>query len=485
MSSVTIAALWLFESMRLALRAMLVVLSSHFFRAAWTSFRAKDPVAPPQPTEWPTVTVQIPVRNEYYVVERVVRAAAELSYPRDKLQIQVLDDSTDETRQRAAELCAALKDAGQDVEHIHRTSPTGYKAGALNAALPRATGEFIAMFDSDCVPSKDFLEKTIPWFSDPKVACVQVRWSFLNRNRSVLTRVQALVLDGLFAVDQFSRAAQGLPLQFNGTNGIWRRSVVREVGHWSPEILAEDADLSFRAYLAGYRVEHLRDYAVPTEVPTDMAAFRAQQRRWALGSAQMLRTLSMPILRSDLPLRAKLMMFMHLGRHSIDPLILLACLTTPFTTLFGMPFLIDYGVPANVGIVGLVAGSALVFYARALTQVKASRADIVLVPLVILLAIGLSIVYTAAVFRGLLGRGGAFVRTPKSGGAPARRTGPVYHAPVDAIAIVEVLMSGAHGYFSVLAFQAGYVPYAFFFAAVSGAFGWVGLASLLARLRNG
>jgi cellulose synthase/poly-beta-1,6-N-acetylglucosamine synthase-like glycosyltransferase len=313
---------------------------------------------------------------------------------------------------------------------------------------------------------------------------VQVRWSFLNRNLSILTRVQALVLDGLFAVDQFSRAAQGLPLQFNGTNGVWRRSVVREVGAWSPKILAEDADLSFRAYIAGYRVQHLRNYAVPTEIPTDMAAFRAQQRRWALGSAQMLRTLSLPILRSGLPLRAKVMMFMHLGRHSIDPLILLACLTTPFTTLFKMPFLVDYGVVANVGVVGLVGVSALVFYSRALTQVRANQRDVVLVPLVILLAIGLSFVYTAAMLRGLTGRGGAFVRTPKSGDTGAPRRGPVYHAPVDALSLVEVLTACAHAYFATLAFQSGYFAYGTFFALVAVAFGWVGAASLWSRLRS-
>lgn len=484
MSGLSVALLWVFESLRLALRAMLVVLSSHFVRAAWTSSRTQDPSPPADPQVWPSVTVQIPVRNEYYVVERVVRAAAGLSYPNEKLQIQLLDDSTDATRERAAELCDGLRRAGQNIEHLHRSRPTGYKAGALNAALPTATGEFVAMFDSDCVPPEDFLKKTIPWFSDPKVACVQVRWSFLNRNLSILTRVQALVLDGLFAVDQFSRAAQGLPLQFNGTNGVWRRAVVQEVGEWSPQILAEDADLSFRAYIAGYRVQHLRNYAVPTEIPTDMAAFRAQQRRWALGSAQMLRTLSAPILRSDLPVRAKLMMFMHLGRHSIDPLILLACLTTPFTTLFGMPFLVDYGVAANVGVVGLVGVSAFVFYARALAQVRTNHKDVVLVPLVILLAIGLSFVYTAAMLRGLAGRGGAFVRTPKSGDAEKPRAGPVYHAPVDALSVLEVLTACAHAYFAMLALQAGYAAYGLFFAAVSVAFGWVGVASLWARIRS-
>lgn len=485
MSPLVLFALTIFEALRLALRAMLLVLSSHFFRAAWTSSRAPDPQAPADPAEWPHVTVQIPVRNEYYVVERVVRAVAGLDYPRGKLQIQVLDDSTDATRERAAEICASLAAEGLDISHVFREAPIGFKAGALNAALPDAKGEFVAMFDSDCVPGPDFLRRTLPWFSDPSVACVQVRWAFLNRDRSLLTRVQALVLDGLFAVDQFSRAAQRLPLQFNGTNGVWRRVALQEVGQWSPAILAEDADLSFRAYLAGYRVAHLRDYTVPTELPTEMAAFRAQQRRWALGSAQMLRTLTLPILRSRLSWRAKLMMFMHLGRHSIDPLVLLACVTTPLTTLYGMPFLVDYGVVANIAIVGLVLLSALAFYARALAQVGAKRREVVLVPCIILLAIGLSIVYTAAVFRGLVGSGGEFVRTPKSGDATKRRVGPVYRAPVDIAVLVEIAMAAAHGYFTYLALRAAYYPYAAFFATAAVAFGWVGLGSLASRLRRG
>ncbi len=475
-------ALFAFESLRGALRVMLLVLSLHFLRAAWTSWRAPDPRAPPPPKEWPRVTVQIPVRNEYYVVERVVRAAAALDYPRDLLQVQVLDDSSDETRERARTLCDELAAAGVDVQLLQRPNHDGYKAGALNAGLPTATGDLLAMFDADCVPPRDFLQKVVPWFADEKVACVQVRWDFLNRDDSVLTRVQALVLDGLFAVDQFSRGVAGLPLQFNGTNGIWRRRVVNELGKWNPQILAEDADLSFRAYLQGYRVQHVRDYAVPTEIPSDMAAFRAQQRRWALGSAQMLRSLSLRILRSKLPARAKLMMFMHLGRHGIDPLILLACLSSPFTTLYDMPFLVDYSAQSNGAIVGLVGLSATVFYWRALRQVRAKPAHVALVPLSILLAIGLSLVYTVAFVQGLIQRGGPFVRTPKSGGS-TKPSGPTYRAPLDFVAALECIIGVFHGYFAFAAHQQGYLPYAAFFGAVAVAFTWVGGASLVARQR--
>jgi cellulose synthase/poly-beta-1,6-N-acetylglucosamine synthase-like glycosyltransferase len=300
----------------------------------------------------------------------------------------------------------------------------------------------------------------------------------LNRTRSLLTRIQAVVLDGLFAVDQHARAASRLPLQFNGTNGVWRRAAIEAAGGWNAKVLAEDADLSFRAYLAGYRVVHVRDYAVPTEIPEDMAAFRAQQRRWALGSAQMLRALGMRILRAPIPARAKLMMFMHLGRHAIDPLILLACLTSPFTTLYGMPFLIDYGTLLNVGLVGLVAIGSFVFYGAALRRVGAKSSDILLVPSVILLAIGLSLVYTVAFFKGIVSSGGTFERTPKAGSEGGIRSGPRYRASRDPLALAELGIAVAHLYFAYAALRQGNWAYAAFFAAVSLSFGWVGLGTL-------
>ena len=467
-----------FEALRLLLRGMLVVLVLHFLRSAWTSARQPRGAKPLKPAAWPRVTIQLPVRNEYYVVERVIRAAAALDYPRDKLQIQVLDDSTDATRDRAKALTEALRAEGIDIEYVARERPVGFKAGALNNGLRTATGEFLAMFDADCVPAPDFLQRVIPYFSESDVGCVQVCWSFSNRNRSLLTRVQAIVLDGLFVVDQFARARAGMPLQFNGTNGVWRRSAIEAAGGWGEEILAEDADLSFRAYLVGQRVVHVRDYAVPTEIPEDMAAFRAQQRRWALGSAQMLRSLSLRILRARIPLRAKFMMFMHMGRHAIDPLILLACLTSPFTTLYDMPYLIDYGTWSNAGVMVLVGASCAVFYGAALKRSGARLREVLLTPLVIALAIGLSLVYTLAFVSGIFSRGGSFVRTPKAGDEAVRSEGPRYLAPRDAVAVLEVLLAGAHVYFAWRAASVGIWAYAGFFAAVAASFGWVGLGTL-------
>jgi cellulose synthase/poly-beta-1,6-N-acetylglucosamine synthase-like glycosyltransferase len=355
----------------------------------------------------------------------------------------------------------------------------GYKAGALNHGLGQARGELVAIFDADCAPPADFLRKVVPHFADPKVGCVQVRWSYLNRRHSLLTRVQAIVLDGLFVIDQHARAESRLPLQFNGTNGVWRRSAIEAAGGWNPSILAEDADLSFRAYLHGFRVAHVRDYAVPTEIPEDMAAFRAQQRRWALGSAQMVRALGLRILRARIPVCSKLMMLMHLGRHALDPLVLFACVTSPFTTLYGMPFLIDYGTLLNAGVMGLLLAACLLFYGAALRRVGESAVEIVLVPLVIALAIGLSLVYTAAFLRGLVSRGGKFERTPKAGSVGAVESGPRYRAPRDPLLLFEIGLAVAHAYFAHRALLIGNWPYAAFFGAVAVSFGWVGLGTLL------
>lgn len=477
----TFVLLVVFELARLALRALLMILVFHLSRAAWTSSRKLQGRAPPPLEDWPTVTVQLPIRNEFYVVERLLEAVSRLDYPRDKLEIQVLDDSSDETRTRVAELAERLRAEGHRVQHVTRAEPTGYKAGALNHGLASAEGEFLAMFDADCVPGRDFLRNVLPWFTEPDVGCVQVRWSFLNRSQSVLTRLQAIVLDGLFIVDQPARAGARLPLQFNGTNGVWRRAAIAAAGGFSPDIVAEDADLSFRAYLAGFRVVHLRDHAVPTEIPEDMAAFRSQQRRWALGSAQILRTLGLRILGARVPARAKLMMLMHLGRHAIDPLILLACLTSPFTTLYSMPFLVDYGTWLNAGLVGMVLAASFVFYGAALRRSGAPARELLLVPLVIPLVIGLSLVYTVAFFQGVVSRSAPFERTPKAGSATRGAAGPRYRAPKDPVAWLELGFALAHAGFAVSAARVGIWAYSGFFAIVALSFGWVSIATLTSR----
>ncbi|MFK7988892.1 MAG: glycosyltransferase [Sandaracinaceae bacterium] len=472
---------WLctFEAARLALRFMLLVLGVHFVRAAWTGLRESDPKRPPEPEAWPSVTVQLPVRNEFYVAERVLRRAAALDYPKNKLRLQVLDDSDDETTARVEGAAAELREQGFDVQVLHRDAPTGYKAGALNAGLQATDSELVAMFDADCVPGPDFLKRVVPYFQETRVGCVQVRWGFLNRGHSLLTRLQAMVLDGLFAIDQFARAARRLPLQFNGTNGMWRRETLDDVGGWRGEILAEDADLSFRAHLRGWRLVHLRRYAVPTELPEDMAAFRAQQHRWSLGSAQLLRSLGWQAAISPLALREKAMMFMHLGRHGIDPLIVMVAITSPLTTLYELPFLLDYTVTVNGGLLGLVGLGCMLFYGAALRYVGAPRTHWMLIPLVIPLAIGMSLTYSIAFATGLLRRGGRFVRTPKAGNEDAE--GPRYRTRGSWWVVLEFLIAGGHAYFTVVAASRGLWVEAAFFLLFAASFGWVALATWASR----
>ncbi|MGE0785869.1 MAG: glycosyltransferase [Sandaracinaceae bacterium] len=475
----SLALLIVFEIARVALRLMLVVLSWHFLRAVWGGVSLADPERPPDPDEWPEVTVQLPLKDEFYVAERVIRCAVALDYPTDKLSIQVLDDSGDETTPLVRALVEELRRSGTRIEHLHRERPEGFKAGALNAGLERVEGGLVAMFDADCAPATDFLRRTVPFFQDAKIGCVQVRWSFLNRDRNLLTRIQSIVLDGLFTIDQFARATRGLPLQFNGTNGVWRVDAIREAGGWRGEILAEDADLSFRAHLGGWRLVHLRQYAVPTELPEEMGAFRTQQMRWSEGSAQLLRAISWRVVRSELPLRSRWMMFMHLGRHAIDPLILMATVTSPLTTLYGLPFLVDYTVPINAGLFFLVGLGSFLFYGAALRYVRGPWWHALIIPLVIPLAIGMSLAYTVAFVRGLVSASSDFVRTPKAGSQSG--PGPRYRSPRPPSAWVEVGIALAHAYFAWRAAEIGLYAEAAFFTMLGGSFLWVGGGTLLSR----
>src|SRR5271156_2588737 len=234
----------------------------------------------------PRITVQLPIFNELYVVERLLKSVAALEYPRDLLQVQVLDDSTDEMTDIAAKRVAELKAAGLDIELIHRTDRTGFKAGALEAGLRSCTGEFILILDADFVPAPEMLRKTVHYFTDPKIGMIQTRWGHLNRTYSVLTRVQAMFLDGHLLLEQTARSRSGRFFNFNGTAGLWRRTCVEDAGGWQHDTLTEDLDLSYRAQLKGWRFIFLADLVTPAELPVDMNGFKSQQHRWTKGSIQ-------------------------------------------------------------------------------------------------------------------------------------------------------------------------------------------------------
>ena len=267
-------------------------------------------------TDLPTVTLQIPVYNERGVVERILGSIERLRYPLDRLQIQILDDSTDETSLIVARSSARLTSLGFRIDHVRRHRREGFKAGALHAGLIRAKGQFVAIFDADFLIPEDFFERTLPHFGDPTVACVQARWTFLNENENLLTRLQGVLLHAHFQVEQISRSARGLFIHFNGTAGIWRKSALLDAGSFTDQSLTEDLDVSYRAQLRGWKIRYLPDVTAQSELPASFMDFKRQQARWATGSIQSLRNLTLPILASKLSWRTKLEAILHLSRHA-------------------------------------------------------------------------------------------------------------------------------------------------------------------------
>lgn len=466
-----------FEVYRLVLRALVLVMSAQFVLVSLTYLRRRAPITPPAPAEWPPVTVQLPIRNEFYTAARVIEAAALLDYPRDKLEIQVLDDSDDQTTAVIAETAGRVRARGIDIVELRRPSPVGFKAGALEFGLGRAKGDFVAVFDADFVPPPDFLKKTLPYFSDPSVGLVQGRWEHQNRNESWFTALQARVLDGLMVVEQTAKSDTGVPLQFNGTGGVWRRRAIEVAGGWTFDSLTEDFDLSLRAAIAGFRLVHLPEVAVPSDLPTTLGLFRVQQRRWALGTAQLLRKRLGAVLSADLPLSARVALAFQLLRHFGYPLLLLMVILVPLTTFGYIHTLFEYGI-VNAIVLGIAIGSV------ALQHAVAGRAlgrgvwgALLLAPLSIMLAIGLAPTYTVALWYGLRDRAGAFHRTPKVPRAPEPGE-PTYRAVRSVLVGVEISVGAAYVLFTVLALYRGLFPEAGFLAFVAASYLWVGFGSL-------
>jgi cellulose synthase/poly-beta-1,6-N-acetylglucosamine synthase-like glycosyltransferase len=278
--------------------------------------------------ELPGVVVQLPLFNERYVVEGLLDSVCALDYPRDRLQIQVLDDSTDETRAIAAEACAKWRARGLDVVFLHRDDRSGFKAGALENGLKSAKFDLVAIFDADFRPTPDFLRRSVHHFSDPNVAVVQGRWRHLNGDESVLTRVQSIMLDGHFLIEHPARNRTGRFFNFNGTGGIWRAAAIADSGGWHHETLTEDLDLSYRAQLRGWRFVYDPELDCPAELPVEMNAFKSQQHRWAKGSIQVMRKILWTVLRSDASFKVKVEAFFHLTGNLAYPLMFAMCVLT-------------------------------------------------------------------------------------------------------------------------------------------------------------
>ncbi len=380
----------------------------------------------------PHVTVQLPLYNEATVAVRLLEHVSRIAYPHDRFEIQVLDDSTDETGSLVRAAIRRLADepatTDLDVVYIHRTDRTGYKAGALDAGLNVAKGELVAIFDADFLPQPDFLGALVPHFFDPKVGMVQARWGHLNRDLSLLTRVQALMLDGHHLVENRARAAAGWLFNFSGTGGMWRKSAIADSGGWQHDTLTEDLDLSYRAQLKGWKFVYREDVVTPAELPEDVSAFRAQQYRWAKGTVQTARKLLEHIWTSRLTLDQRIEAFFHLTPHFAYPLmVILSVLLLPALIL--MPatdpktmLLID--LPLCIG----TTGSLAAFYTMAeLAQGRRRRDAWKQLPALLALGAGLAPHLSKAVFEGLTSNTGEFVRTPKKGDSKGVR----YHQRAD------------------------------------------------------
>lgn len=389
---------------------LLSIYGFHSLVLTWLYLRHRhDPIPePPSPAEWPYVTVQLPIYNELHIIERLLAAAAELDYPRDRLEIQVLDDSTDATRWVAARTVARLRRQGVNVLHVTRPDRAGFKAGALAAGLAKAKGELIAIFDADFLPPTDFLRQVVPHFADPAVGCIQTRWGHLNRDYSLFTRAQALGVDGHFVVEQTARSRAGLFINFNGTAGVWRRTCIEDAGGWQGDTLTEDLDLSYRAQLRGWRIGYLPDVIVPAELPAQISAFKRQQARWAQGSIQTALKLLGPLLRSDQPWDVKLEGVVHLTSYLVHPLMLLAVLLT-----LPMSLSCSWVLSAAPWLTVAAVGPPLMYAVAQVANGAHWRYRLRALPLLVLLGMGLALSNTWAVLKAVLGLRQGFQRTPK------------------------------------------------------------------------
>jgi cellulose synthase/poly-beta-1,6-N-acetylglucosamine synthase-like glycosyltransferase len=359
------------------------------------------------------VTIQLPLYNELYVVDRLINAVCEIDYPKELMEIQVLDDSTDETVSIAARMVALKQGEGFNISHIRRSSRKGFKAGALKEGMKKATGEYIAIFDADFIPNKNFLKKTLSFFSDDNVGMVQTRWEHLNGDYSMLTRAQALALDGHFVIEQSVRNKAGFFINFNGTGGIWRRNCIEDAGNWQEDTLTEDLDLSYRAQLNGWKFVFLKDFTSPAELPSEINALKSQQFRWTKGAIETAKKILPLVWKSNVPLRVKLQSTFHLTNNLVFPFILLAAiLNVPLIFIKNSGPHEAYFAILSLFVLAFV--SSFLFYLYSQKDVREDwRKKIVLFPLFMAGSMGFAVNNSRAVVEGLLNRKSEFVRTPK------------------------------------------------------------------------
>jgi cellulose synthase/poly-beta-1,6-N-acetylglucosamine synthase-like glycosyltransferase len=380
--------------------------------------RDKTPGALPEPAvdDLPRVTIQLPIYNEMYVADRLIDAVCEMDYPRDRLEIQVLDDSTDETTDIAELAVRRHAGRGFDIKYVHRVDRRGYKAGALEAGLRAAQADFIAIFDADFIPPKDFLMKTLPHFADATVGMVQARWGHINQDYSLLTKIQAILLDGHFVLEHGGRNRAGCFFNFNGTAGVWRRAAIDAAGGWQHDTLTEDLDLSYRAQLLGWKFVFLPDVVSPAEVPVEMNSFKSQQHRWAKGSIQTCVKLLPRILRSRQPFKVKAEAFFHLTAN-FNYLLMCALSVLMFPAMY-VRYNMGWTEMLLIDIPLFLAATASFFNFYLVSQRELHRdwiSRVKYLPFLMSIGIGLCVNNTRAVLEALFHKESEFARTPKYG----------------------------------------------------------------------
>jgi cellulose synthase/poly-beta-1,6-N-acetylglucosamine synthase-like glycosyltransferase len=377
------------------------------------------PAAPPPVSAWPRVTVQLPIFNERYVIARLVEAISKFDYPHELLDIQVLDDSTDETREVAENCVARHRAQGLPIEYIHRTNREGYKAGALENGLRTSQGEFVVIFDADFLPEADFLRRTIPYFMNPEggagIGMVQTRWTYLNSDYSLLTNVETILLDGHFVVEHGARSRRGTFFNFNGTAGVWRRAAIEQAGGWQHDTLTEDTDLSYRAQLAGWKFLYLPHIECASELPVDMNGFKAQQARWAKGLMQTAKKILPKVFRSPAPWHVKAEAFFHLTANISYPLMVV--LSTMLLPAMIVRFYQGWFQMLVIDLPLFLASTCSIssFYLVSQREIhpKTWWRAILYMPFVMATGIGISVRNAQAVIEAIIGKKSEFARTPK------------------------------------------------------------------------
>ncbi len=447
-----------------------------------------SPAPPPAaPVEWPSVTIQLPIKDERYVVERLLNAAAAVDYPRDRLEIQVLDDSGDETAEIAAKKVAEMRSRGIDAVHVRREERSGFKAGALQHGLEEARGELLAVFDADFVPPPSILRDLVPHFGDPRVGVVQARWEHVNRDYSALARAQAISLDSHFLIEHSARMRGDRFFNFNGTAGILRKACVIDAGGWQSDTLTEDLDLSYRAQLRGWRFVFAPRVACPGELPVEMNAFKTQQHRWVKGSIQVARKLLPRIWRSPAPLSVKVEATIHLTNNTAYVFLFLLSLIVYPVVLASYESRNVLFTVADVALLLTATVPVLLYFARGQREARPDWVrQIRHFPFLLSLGIGLAVNNTRAVVEGLAGSGGAFHRTPKF--QIERRGdgwwGKGYRSPVTPWVLLELGLGAYFVWAMVSLARAGlYAPLPFFALYVFGFF-YVGILSLVHASRR-